>query len=100
MKVQSSSPKKKKHKHRHSSSEAWTAERVFLEDKMADYQVSHPDMGEEEVAAKLRKKFLRLSDKKLVCPRQLHCTKPVFSFIVLCKILYPHLRLLTRGIYE
>ncbi|WAR24688.1 hypothetical protein MAR_038357, partial [Mya arenaria] len=47
------SPKKKKRRHEQNK---WTGERMFIQNKLDDYLVSHPDLDEEEVKKRLVKK--------------------------------------------
>ncbi|WAR18137.1 hypothetical protein MAR_032731 [Mya arenaria] len=46
------SPKKKKRRH---EEKKWTGERMFIQNKLDDYLVSHPDLDEEEVKKRLAK---------------------------------------------
>ncbi|XP_052776173.1 uncharacterized protein LOC128214018 isoform X1 [Mya arenaria] len=56
------SPKKKKRRHEQNK---WTGERMFIQNKLDDYLVSHPDLDEEEVKKRLVKKYKKLSEKKV-----------------------------------
>jgi len=56
------SPKKKKKK----TASKWTGEIVFINAKIDDYRISHPDMEEKDIEAKLLKVYKKQSAKKQV----------------------------------
>ena len=39
---------------------------LFVEEKIDAYKLEHPDMEDEDVQSKLRRKYVKLSDKKTV----------------------------------
>ena len=53
--------KKKKHKKK-----KITGLEVYVEERKDAYKLEHPDLEDEEVESKLRRKYGKLSDKKMV----------------------------------